>query len=96
MHIWEWIAWGIKVAYGFVYMPPVLVEITLHFRKSVLFNNGEAWFKKSGKGVFDVPRGSFDDAVISELISLCILNKINEIVYMDNRGLYRDGGMMRV
>lgn len=77
-------------------MSPEQLEIIFHYRNSGLFQNGEAWIKTSGNGAFDVPQGSFDSAEVSELMSLYIFNKINEIFHVDSHGLYRDDGLMIV
>ena len=37
-------------------------HIILHAKKSLLYNTGEPWGKKTSSGLFDVTMGSFDGA----------------------------------
>ena len=39
-------------------------------RKTLLFQNGEPWVKKSGTEDFDVPMGCYDGAEVCELVGL--------------------------
>lgn len=81
---------ALKFTKGFVDIPPE--QVILHCCKSVLFHNGEAWIKKSDKGAFNVPQGSFGGTEVSELMGFYILDKINEIIRIENHRLYWDHG----
>ena len=69
-------------------------DIIMHCRRTFLFNNGEPWVKKGGKGNFDIPMGSFDGAEICELVGLYLLHKMTSgkdpIFTLAQVGLYRD------
>lgn len=62
----KWLLEDLKLSKCFVDMPPEQVELNLHWRKSVLFQNGEEYIKKSGTCAFDVPQGLFDGAEVSK------------------------------
>eukprot|EP00794_Sanderia_malayensis_P017157 gene17157-biopygen14763 len=47
----------------------------MHSRKSLLFNDNNAWVKKDNRN-FDVTMGSYDGAEVCELVGLLILNKL--------------------
>ena len=68
------------------------IQIIEHSRKSLLFNEKEAWIKNSDS-LFDVTMGSFDGAEICELVGLFILNKLSNIIPTKDLGLYRDDGL---
>ena len=68
------------------------IQIIEHSRKSLLFNEKEAWIKNSDS-LFDVTMGSFDGAEICELVGLFILNKLSNIIPIKDLGLYRDDGL---
>ena len=70
------------------------LRIIKHCRKSLLFNENEAWKKKNTHESFDVTMGSFDGAELCELVGLHILSKLNEKSFQGNVGLYRDDGLM--
>ena len=44
------------------------IDIIMHCRKSLLFDNETAWTKKNHSSMFDVTMGSFDGAEVCELI----------------------------
>ena len=44
--------------------------IIMQARKTLLFQNGEPWVKKSGTEDFDVPMGCYDGAEVCELVGL--------------------------
>lgn len=56
----------LKLSKCFVDIPSEQVELKLNWRKSVLFQNGEEYIKKSDESAFDVPQGLFDGAEVSE------------------------------
>ena len=62
-------------------------------KKTLLFNNNEAWFKKTGEENFDVSMGYYDGAEVCELVGTYILNKLKNITNKENIGLYRDDGL---
>ena len=68
------------------------INIIMHARKSLLFNNNEPWIKK-GNNTFDVTMGSFDGAEICELVGLYILHGLCAKYGKDTIGLYRDDGL---
>lgn len=77
---------ALDYAKNFVGIPDKHMEIILHCRKFILYDNSEACVKKTSKDDFDVPQGSFDGDEVSELMELFILNKINKTVHTDNHG----------
>ena len=65
------------------------LEAIYNSRKSLLFNNNEAWVKKDG--TFDVTMGSFDGAEVCELVGLYLLHKLPDVTEEKlNAGAYRD------
>ena len=66
------------------------IDIIMHCRKSLLFDNETAWTKKNHSSMFDVTMGSFDGAEVCELIGLFLLNNLSEKYGKNNVGLYRD------
>ena len=67
-------------------------DIILHARKSLLYNTGETWGKKSSSGLFDVTISSFDDTETCELVGAYLLHNIRD-THDYNFGLYRDDGL---
>ena len=65
------------------------IQIIQHSRKSLLFNEKEAWIKNRDS-LFDVTMGSFDGAKICELVGLFILNKLSNIIPKKDLGLYHN------
>ncbi|XP_047142690.2 uncharacterized protein LOC124816972 [Hydra vulgaris] len=63
-----------------------------HARKSLIFNNDEAWIIKRG-GLFDVTMGAFDGAEVCELIGIFILYQTSQYYNKEDFGLYRDDGL---
>ena len=70
------------------------IDIIMHCRKSLLFDNETAWTKKNDNDMFDVTMGSFDGAEVCELIGLFLLNNLSEKYGKNNVGLYRDDGLI--
>ena len=67
-------------------------HIIIQAKRSLLFNEKEAWCKKETNSQFDVTMGSFDGAETCELVGAFLLSKIKQ----ENRmklGLYRDDGL---
>ena len=70
------------------------IDIIMHCRKSLLFDNETAWTKKNHSDMFDLTMGSFDGAEVCELIGLFLLNNLSEKYGKNNVGLYRDDGLV--
>ena len=68
------------------------INIIMHSRKSLLFNNGTAWIKK--KRSFDVTMGSYDGAEVCELVGLFILCGLGNTYGKECIGLCRDDGLV--
>ncbi|KAL9977705.1 hypothetical protein ACROYT_G015138 [Oculina patagonica] len=66
------------------------VEIIMHSRKTLLFNNNEPWVKKGDSPMLDVVMGSYDGAEVCELVGLYILHKLTSTYPSGNIGLNRD------
>ena len=71
------------------------LNVIKHSRKSLLFNNSEAWIKKESD-LFDVTMGSFDGAEVCELVGLYLLDQLSHLTGKDNTGLYRDDGLAAI
>ena len=63
------------------------IDIIMHRRKSLLFDNETAWSKKNHSSLFDV---SFDGAEVCVLF----VNNHSEKYGKNNVGLYRDDGLV--
>ena len=70
------------------------IDIIMHCRKSLLFDNETAWTKKNHSSMFDVTMGSFDGAEVCELIGLFLLNNLSEKYGKNSVGPYRDDGLV--
>ena len=70
------------------------IDIIMHCRKSLLFDNETTWTKKNHSDMFDVTMGSFDGAEVCELIGLFLLNILSEKYGKNNVGLYSDDGLV--
>lgn len=68
-------------------------DIIHHSRKSLLFDDGRAWMKKEGGGLFDVTMGSYDGAEVCELVGIFVLTQLPQQFRAGNTGLYRDDGL---
>ena len=69
------------------------INVIMHVRKAILFNDKNVWIKKNGNPSFDVTMGSFDSAELCELVGLYILHILGNIYGQSNLGLYRDDGL---
>ena len=83
---------SINLAKQYTNIPDRDIDIIMHSRKSLLFNNGNAWIKKDNSS-FDVTMGSYDGAEVCELVGLFILNGLGNTYGKENIGLYRDDGL---
>ena len=63
-----------------------------HSRKSLLFNNQQAWIKKES-GFFDVTMGACDGAEVCELVGSFLLHQLSKKYNKKDIGLYRDDGL---
>ena len=68
------------------------IDIILHARKSLLFNNGQEWVKKDDPE-FDVTMGAFDGAEVCTLVGNFLLSLLSEKYNGEDIGLYRDDGL---
>ena len=82
----------IKFAMKFDHIPSSTIKIIVHSRKSILFNEGNAWVKKTNPE-FDVAIGSYNGAEICELVGLYLQDQLSAITGKHNTGLYRDDGL---
>ena len=67
------------------------IDIIMHARKSLLFDDGQEWVKKDG--TFDVTMGSFDGAEVCEIVGAFLLTKLTPLLGESKIGLYRDDGL---
>ena len=66
--------------------------LIIQAKQSLLFNDNEAWCKKSSKTQFDVTMGSYDGAETCELVGSYLLSKLSP-QHRKKLGLYRDDGL---
>ena len=69
------------------------ILIIMQARRTLLFNDGEPWVKKTSNEEFHVPVGCFDGVEICELVGIYNLNLLKSIIRKKNVGLYRDDGL---
>ncbi|XP_070575105.1 uncharacterized protein [Ptychodera flava] len=74
-------------------MSDEVVDIIMHSRKTLLFDDITPWIKRENKDLFDVAMGSFDGAEICELVGLYILGTLAKKYDKNHIGLYRDDGL---
>ena len=55
-------------------------SINMQARRTLLFNNGKPWVKKTGNEEFDVPTGCFDRAEICELMGIYSLYQLKNVI----------------
>ena len=84
---------ALNYARKFVTITEEDVNIIMHARKSLLYNDNQPWVKRNGDEEFDVTMGCHDGAETSELIGLFILSQLHEIIPKEEVGLYRDDGI---
>ena len=68
-------------------------RIMNHSRKSLLFNNRQAWMKKES-GLFNVTMEAYDGAEVCELVGSFLLHQLSNKYYKKDIGLYRDDGLV--
>ena len=83
---------SIDFAKQFTPIDPKEINIILHARKCLLFNQEEEWIKKD-VSLFDVTMGSYDSSEIAELVGLFLLSELEKRFGKGNIGLYRDDGL---
>ena len=77
----------------FVDIPKDDIEIIMHSRKSLLFENEHPWVKKDKDNMFDVTMGCWDGAEVCELTGAYILGNLTSFFNISDIGLYRDDGL---
>ena len=83
---------ALNFAQKFTEIDQELIDLIMHSRKSVLFEQNQVWVKKGGN-LFDVTMGSFDGAEICELVGLYLLHNLCNPSLNAELGLYRDDGL---
>ena len=68
------------------------IEGIFHVRKSLLYYNGETWFKKREIN-FDVTMGACDGAEVWELIGIFLMTLFSKHINKVHVRLYRDDGL---
>ena len=68
--------------------------IIKHCRKSLFYQEDEAWKKKDSESCFDVTMGSNDGAEICELTGILFLSQLSNLLPQEDIGLYRDDGLI--
>ena len=71
---------------------PKDINLIIHSRRSLLFNQGEVWVKKDEEN-FDVTMGAYDGAEVSELVGIYLQYLLSEKYEKSDFGLYRDDGL---
>ena len=79
---------SISFAISLINIEESIINIINHAIKFLLFDDSSAWVKKDGNPLFGVTMGSFDGAVVCELVGLKLLNKIKLLLGSSNLGLY--------
>ena len=69
------------------------IAIIMQAKKTLLFQNGEPWVKKSETEDFDVPMGCYDGVEVYELVGSYMLIQLTHCVNKESVGLYRDDGL---
>ena len=67
-------------------------RIINHSRKSLLFNNQEAWIKSESE-LFEVTIGTYNGAEVCELVGSFLLYQLSNKYNKKDIGLYRDYGL---
>ena len=83
----------INFARSFIEIQDKITDIINHARKSLLFHDGNTWFKKDGNPLFNVIIGSYDGGDLCELVGLYLLDKLAPLIDIKNVELYRDDGL---
>ena len=68
------------------------IDIIMHCRKSLLFDNDAPWVKRNNEH-FDISMGSHDGAEVCELVGLFLLDDLSNKYGQNSVGLYRDDGL---
>ena len=82
---------AIEFAETQTHIAPHIIQTIKNARKSLLFNEGVAWQKKTG--LSDVTQGGLDSCQVCELVGLYLLHQMREKFPALNFGLYRDDGL---
>ena len=83
---------SLEFAQSFTTVSQKEIEIILHARKSLLFENEHVYTKK-GDELFDVTMGSYDGAEVTDLVGLFLLRDLESLLGKGSVGLYRDDGL---
>ena len=73
------LAQALSYAKKFVDISDEDIEVIMHARKSLLFENNNVWCKRDNADLFDVTMGSHDGAEVCELVGLLLLDKLKTI-----------------
>ena len=84
---------SIKFAQEYTDIDDTTINIIMHARKSLLFDESGPWIKKDDDALFDVTQGSYDGAEVCELVGLFMLSLLTKKFGKDCVGLYRDDGL---
>ena len=68
------------------------IDIIMHAKRTLVFNNGAPWHKKDNDNGFDVTMGSLDGAETCELV-VCYMLSLLQQRFGNSFGLYRDDGL---
>ena len=68
------------------------IDVIMHARKSLLFNNKEAWVKQQNEN-FNVTMGAYDGAEVCEIVGTFHLSLLKDKYNSEEMGLYRDDGL---
>ena len=71
-----------------------VLRIIKHCRKSLLYQEDEAWKKKEPESFFDVTVGSNNGAEICELTRIYVLAQLSNLAPREDSGLYPDDGLI--
>ena len=83
---------ALEYASSYVEINDQEIDIIMHTKKTLLFNEDKPWVKGNNEVPFDVTMGSYDGAETCELVGTYILSKLSNIC--DGKlGLYRDDGL---
>ena len=70
---------GLRFAQEYIDITSKDTEIIYHARKSLHFDEKDAWMKKQS-GLFDVTMGAYDGAEVCELVGTYVISYIKESI----------------
>ena len=68
-------------------------DVIFNSRKSLLYHNDDPQVKKDTSVEYDVTMGSYDDAVLSEIVGMFIIGMLSKSFEQDYISLYKDDGL---